>query len=64
MINGRIITSIPAVKQQSTLYFLEKGTDQFELSLADDRGILRNLTVTSSGGTIDLTPYAKKTLLG
>ena len=64
MINGRIITSIPAVKQQSTLYFLEKGTDQFELSLADDRGILRNLTVASSGGTIDLTPYAKKDASG
>lgn len=49
MINGRIITTMPAVKQQATLYFLEKGTNQFELSLADDNGVIRSLSGVSGG---------------
>ena len=50
MINGRIISVIPVVKQQATLYFLEKGTNQFELSLADDNGVLRTLYSGAGGG--------------
>ena len=50
MINGKIITTIPVVKQQATLYFLEKGTNQFELSLADDNGVLRTLYSGAGGG--------------
>ena len=50
MVNGKIITAVPAVKQSATLYFLEKGTNQFELSLADDNGVLRTLFTGSGGG--------------
>ena len=55
MVNGKIITSMPAVKQQATLYFLERGTNQFELSLADDNGVLRTLAGSASGSAVQQT---------
>lgn len=61
MVNGKIITAVPAVKQSATLYFLEKGTNQFELSLADDNGVLRTL-FTGSGGGGGTTPPIKDVL--
>ena len=62
MVNGKIITAVPAVKQSATLYFLEKGTNQFELSLADDNGVLRTLFTGSGGGGGGTTPPIKDVL--
>ena len=61
MINGKIITTIPVVKQQATLYFLEKGTNQFELSLADDNGVLRTL-YSGAGGASTTVPTLSQVL--
>lgn len=61
MINGKIITTIPVVKQQATLYFLEKGTNQFELSLADDNGVLRTL-YSGAGGASTTAPTLSQVL--
>ena len=61
MINGRIISVIPVVKQQATLYFLEKGTNQFELSLADDNGVLRTL-YSGAGGASTTVPTLSQVL--
>lgn len=55
MVNGKIITTMPVVKQQATLYFLERGTNQFELSLADDNGVLRTLAGSASGSAVQQT---------